>query len=96
MKIRVKGYMTIKKAMGDEAVLEMEMDNTTLGGLLEELSNSYGKDFRDLIFDTGTKKVRGHNQICVNTRHYIFLQDQLDTELKEGDVVALIPPVAGG
>ena len=96
MKIKVKAYMTIKKAMGDEAVLEMEMDNATLGGLLEELFNRYGKVLRDLIFDPETKKVRSHNQICVNTRHYIFLQDQLDTELKDGDVVALIPPVAGG
>ena len=96
MKIRVKGYMTIKKAMGGEDVLEIEMDHATLRGLLEELFKKYGKGLRDLILDPETKKVRSHNQICLNTRHYIFLQDQLDTELKDGDVVSLIPPVAGG
>ena len=96
MKIQVKAYMTIKKAMGDQAVLEMEMGNATLEKLLEELSDRYGKGFKDLIFDPETKEVRSHNQICVNTRHYTFLQDRLDTKLKDGDVVALIPPVAGG
>lgn len=96
MSIRVKGFLTIKKAMGDQAIIEIEAQAITLRDLLEILAIKYGKLFEDLIFDPATHEVLAHNQILVNGQHYRFLPGQMDTSLRDGDVVALIPPLVGG
>jgi len=96
MKIKIKGYFTLRKAMDNKAVLEIEMKNASLGDVLKDLSNRFGEGFSDLIFDPKTKEVKNHILILVNGRHYIFLPKRLATELKEGDEVALFPQIAGG
>jgi MoaD family protein len=96
MKVTVKSYLTIRKALRDERALEIELEPTTLRGLLEILCEKYGDEFRSILYDPDTKNISPHNQICVNTRHYTFLPDRLETRLQDGDVVSLIPPVAGG
>ncbi|MFH1241734.1 MAG: MoaD family protein [Pseudomonadota bacterium] len=96
MKIKVKGLLTVKKAMGDRPFVEMDMESPTLRGVLNRLGDEYGKHFSSLIFDPETMEVRDLYQILVNSRHYKFLPGRLDTRLREGDVVAIIPPVAGG
>jgi MoaD family protein len=96
MKIKVKGYFTLRKAMDNKAVLEIEMKNASLGDVLKDLSNRFGEGFSDLIFDPKTKEVKNHILILVNGRHYIFLPKRLATELKEGDEVALFPQIVGG
>ena len=96
MKVTVKSYLTIRKAMRDERALELDLEPTTVNGLLEILCDRYGDELRALLYDQETKKISPHNQICVNTRHYTFLPNRLETRLQDGDVVSLIPPVAGG
>jgi len=96
MKIKVKGYFTLKKVMGGKAVLEMEIVNATINDLLKDLSEIFGQDFMDAIFDPKTQEVSSHIRILVSGRHYHYLPNRLDTELKEGDEVALFPPIAGG
>lgn len=96
MKFKVKGYVTLRKAMDNKAVLEIEMANATISDLLRHLSNRFGKDFNDLMFDPGTGEISRHIRVLVNGRHYSHLPNLLDTKLKEGDEVALFPPVAGG
>ncbi len=96
MKIRVKGYLTLKKLMGDKAEISLEIENTTIKGVLELLSQRFGQDFKNSIFNPKTKEVHSHIKVLVNGRHYHNLPARLDTRLKEGDEVALFPPVAGG
>jgi MoaD family protein len=94
--IKVKAFLSIKKAMGDERSVEFEMKDGTLKDLLNRLCEAYGQEFSDLLFDPETGDIRKINQILVNAHFYKFLPGQLETELKEGDVVSLIPPFAGG
>jgi MoaD family protein len=96
MQIKVKGFLTIQKAMGDQPLVTLETESVTLRTLLGELCNRYGKAFSDLIFDPGTNQVMDHNQILINGTHYRFFPDGMDKELHDGDTVLLIPPVAGG
>ncbi len=96
MKIKVKGYLTFKKTVGDKGVLEMEMEDATIRGLLSDLSERFGQEFRDLIFDPKTKNLSNHIRVLVNGRHYNHLPNRLDTKLKEGDEVSLFPTIAGG
>jgi len=96
MKIKVKGYFTLKKVMGGKAVLEIEIEKATIKDVLKDLTENFGQDFKDAIFDPKTQEVSSHIRILVNGRHYHYLPNRLDTELKEGDEVALFPPIAGG
>ncbi len=96
MKIRIKGFLTVREAMDNRPFVDMEAEGLTLRGVLDRLADEYGKNFSNLIFDPATGEVRNLYQILVNSRHYKFLPGRLDTRLSEGDVVVIIPPVAGG
>ena len=96
MKVNVKGYFNFKKAIRNLGISEIEMAGGTLIGLFDILSDRFGEEFVDLIYDSRTKRVRGDIRILLNGRHIVHLPKGLATELKEGDEVALFPPVAGG
>ncbi len=65
-----------------------------LGQVLDALASGHGEQFRGRLFDDGGRPRRFIN-IYVNGRDYRFL-DKLDTVLREGDVIALLPAVSGG
>ena len=96
MKIKIKGYFNFKKVFRNLGVTEIEISGGTLRGLFDVLSDRFGEEFADLIYDSRTKRVRGDIRILLNGRHIVHLPKGLETELKEGDEVALFPPVAGG
>ena len=72
MKIRVKSFLTLKKVMGDQDSMEMEVDSITLKGLLEELSVRFGQDFKNMIIDHENRPGRDNIQILINGRYYII------------------------
>lgn len=96
MKIRVKSFLTLRQVMGNRPTIEIEVEKITIMGLLEKLSAKFGENFTHMIFDPETKELGQHIAVLVNGRHYSHLPDRLDTELKEGDEVAIFPPIAGG
>jgi molybdopterin converting factor small subunit len=99
LKIKVKPLFNIKKIMGNKAVIEIEMEeDATVIGLLAELSNTYGEDFRKEALDPKTQgiKLKHYYIIMVNGRHYLDLADRLDTRLREGDLVVICPAFGGG
>jgi len=49
----------------------------------------------DQLYESGSKKLRETVNVLVNGRG-INLLSGLDTKLKDGDVVAIFPPVSGG
>lgn len=62
--------------------------------LLKQLSKKYGKDFDDYVFDE-LGNVRGHLQFLLNGQSVTTLKG-LKTRLKDGDKLAVLPPVGGG
>ena len=96
MKVKVKAFMAIKKLMGNNSEVELEIKGESINNLIEELSLRYGEELRNEIFNDENKKVKPYYHILVNGRSYLELSDHLDTKMKEGDVVALFPPVGGG
>jgi MoaD family protein len=96
MKILVKGYFSLGKAMQDKSVVELETEAASIRDILNHLAESFGKDLTDLIFEPGTGELASHIHLFVNGRSYLSMPDKLDTQLKDGDEVALFPPLAGG
>ena len=93
MKITVKGFHQFQKAMGNQALLKMEVENSTIKEVLYNLSNRFGKEFKNLLLDPETGQTQKKVVILLNGVAHTY---HLDTLLKDGDVIALFPVVSGG
>jgi molybdopterin synthase sulfur carrier subunit len=82
--------------MEAQAVFDYDGDSLTVDHLLYELSDRYGEDFRNMIFDPETNALSRYIRILVNGRHYTHLPGKLNTQLHDGDEISLFPPIAGG
>jgi molybdopterin synthase sulfur carrier subunit len=72
-----------------------ENQKVTVDKVLKTLAKQYGKAFIDYVYDGKTGQVRGFLQFLVNGTSTSTL-DGLDTELKDRNVLAILPPVGGG
>ncbi len=68
---------------------------TTVYTLLKQLADGYGSSFTGEVFDEGGKEVREGVIVTVNGRAIGQLQG-IDTRLKGGDVVTILPLFVGG
>ena len=93
MRITLKTFADYRVITGiRETVLDVD-EGVTMGALLERLTSAYPK-LKDAMFDeSGT--LRDYIILLVNGRKIEFIGG-MGTHLREGDVIALFPPVAGG
>ncbi|MGD8856725.1 MAG: MoaD family protein [Chloroflexota bacterium] len=96
MKIRVRGFMTVRQLLGGRDSLTLELQEATIVTLLGELASLFGASFEEMFFEPEYGTVSRQVAILVNGRHYSHLPNGLNTKLKDGDDVALFPPIAGG
>jgi len=94
MKITVKFFTSLREITGKKEDEIQSPSIITIEELLAHLSKKYGKEFTEYIFDE-KGKVRTYIQILINGRSMNVLQ-RFETKLKEGDTVAIFPPVGGG
>jgi sulfur-carrier protein len=89
----VKVYIPtpFRRATGNRDRVEVEA--TTVAGLLDELERSFAA-LKGLVRNDGGE-VHHHVNIYVNTEAIDALQG-LETPLREGDEVTIIPALAGG
>jgi MoaD family protein len=96
MNIRVRGFMTVRQVMGGRAILTVDLQEATIATLLGELSSQFGASFQEMFFEPEGGALSSQVSILVNGRHTSHLANGLNTKLKDGDDVALFPPIAGG
>lgn len=72
-----------------------DKDKITINLILEILAKHFGKSFIEYIYSPKTKKVRGFLQFLVNGKSIQPLNIN-QANLKDGDVLAILPPVGGG
>ncbi len=98
-RIRLEISSWISDAFGDQSseqlVLEENIEeDITIGDLIRKLASKH-RAFSDIIFDTKTDKLSGYVAIVLNDRIVVGLEG-LSTNIKDGDIIKLLPVIAGG
>lgn len=94
MKVNLKFLASIREIAGAHEIQFEINPGSTVESLLEILESRFGAEFKEAVgkpFEDKNPKI----MFIVNGRDIDFLKGPR-TELKEGDTVVLIPPVAGG
>ena len=94
MNVEVKFFTSLREITGKKTEEIQIQDTITVEKLLTLLSEKYGKNFSEYIYHKNGK-VQGFLSFLVNGKNINALEG-FDTKLKQGDTVAILPPVGGG
>jgi len=94
--VKVKLFATFREMAEGRREIDVKLPKeATIIDLIEELTKILGEEVKDTLLDFKTGDLKSLNKILVNGCNVELLQ-KLRTPLKDGDVVALFPPVGGG
>ncbi len=93
MAVTVKFFANFREAAGREQERVEAVAN--VASLMDELVRRFGKKLVEQLYEPSTRRLRGTVHILLNGRG-INLLEGLNTPLKDGDVIAIFPPVSGG
>ena len=94
MKVEVKFFTSLREITGKKTEDIQLKENTTITELVQQLSRIHGKEFDQYIYNK-QNKVQEFLSFLVNGQNINNLNG-FETALKDGDVVAILPPVGGG
>jgi len=94
MKVKVRFFTRLREITNKREDEIAVVDDTTVGNLLKLLEEKYGSEFRDYVRNK-RGDFRDNLQYLINGKNARSLQG-FGTGLKEGDTMAIIPPVGGG
>ena len=95
MQVSVRLFTTLRELARCRLVnLEFTSETVTVKAALEKLTQQFSRKFREYLWKD-QKTVQQHLQVLLNGKS-IDLLEQLDTPVKDGDEIAIIPPVGGG
>jgi MoaD family protein len=93
MRITVKSLLTLKEISDAEEQMDLPT-GITVQELLSILAKKHGRPFTAYAYDEG-RRVQKYLQFLINGRNITVLQG-LETELKQGDKVAIFYLAGGG
>lgn len=95
MRVSVRMFTTLRELAGKgEETLEFDAGVVTVKDVLRELVKQHGKAFKNYLYDK-EEKVQEYLRLLVNGKR-VELLEELEMRLKEGDQVAIVPPIGGG
>jgi molybdopterin synthase sulfur carrier subunit len=97
LQVSVRFFTSLREIVDkkEEPLEFSEGEKVTVDMVLKTLVQRYGERFVEYVYDRKTGEVRGFLQFLVNGKSATTL-DGLETELEDGDVLAILPPVGGG
>ena len=93
--IKIRTILKLKKIIGKGAVELSVKEGTTLEEALDKMVETFGKELESSLFSSEDRSLLQHIRLIVNGRDIAFLNG-LQTVLKEGDEILILPPVSGG
>jgi sulfur-carrier protein len=95
MLIKIRLFTHLRELAGKrEETMNFQEKTVTVKQVLNALSQTYGKPFDDYVFEADGH-VKGFLQFLINGTSAATLSG-LDSQLRDGDVLAILPPVGGG
>ena len=97
MQIQIRYFTSLREIVGkrEETLSFPDAQKTTVTDALKMLQTKYGAPFTDYVFNPQTGQLKAFLQFLINGTSITALQ-RLETPLKDGDVLAILPPVGGG
>ena len=97
MYVSVRFFTSLREITSkrEETLNFPENQKVTVDKVLKTLAKQYGKAFVEYVYDSITGQPKNFLQFLVNGTSTTTLNG-LETELKDGDVLAILPPVGGG
>ena len=97
MQVSVRFFTSLREIVGkkEETLRFPEGESVTVDMVLKTLARRYGERFVGYVYDRETGEVQGFLQLLVNGKSASTLNG-METELADGDVLAILPPVGGG
>lgn len=94
LKVKVRAFARLRELLrGREIEVELS-DGSTLTDLLSALVETYGKELKEYLFSE-SGDLREHFVIYINGVG-VNEAGGVNRALREGDVVAILPPISGG
>ncbi|MHA1799806.1 MAG: ubiquitin-like small modifier protein 1 [Candidatus Helarchaeota archaeon] len=94
MEIMIEFFASLKDLANIEKIHFIIEKNSTIKSILEKLKNKLGNNFEEKIFNS-SEKLNKYVMITLNGMNINKLSG-LDTIVKNGDEILMIPAVAGG
>jgi molybdopterin synthase sulfur carrier subunit len=97
VEVKVRFFTSLREIVGkrEEILSFSEGESVTVDLILRTLSKKYGPPFTEYVYDEKTGKPKNFLQFLVSGTSISTLNG-LETQLKAGDVLAILPPVGGG
>ena len=97
MQVSVRFFTSLREITNkkEETLKLPEGEKATVEVALKTLAQRYGNRFVEYVYDRNTGEVRSFLQFLINGKSATTLNG-LQTELEDGDVLAILPPVGGG
>ena len=97
MEVKVRFFTSLREIVDkrEETLFFPNSEKVTVDLVLKTLSKKYGDPFTEYVYDDKTGQPKNFLQFLVNGTSTSTLNG-LETELKDGNVLAILPPVGGG
>ncbi|MGD0995069.1 MAG: MoaD family protein [Candidatus Bathyarchaeia archaeon] len=97
MEVKVRFFTNLREIVNkrEQTLTFTEGEKVTVDLVLKTLSQKYGNPFIEYVYNGKTGQPKNFLQFLVNGNSTSTLNG-LETELKDGDVLAILPPVGGG
>ena len=97
LRVSVRFFTSLRETVGkkEEALVFSGGEKVTVDMVLKTLAQRYGNRFVEYVYDRETGAVSNFLQFLVNGKSASTLSG-LQTELDDGDVLAILPPIGGG
>ena len=93
----VRFFTSLREVVGkkEETLRFPAGEKVTVNTVLDRLCKEYGRSFKEYVYERETGEVKGFLQFLVNGRS-VSSSGGLASELSDGDLLAILPPVSGG
>ena len=97
MEVKVRFFTSLREIVNkrEQTLTFNAGEKVTVDLVLKTLSQKIGAPFTEYVYNGKTGQPKNFLQFLVNGTSTSTLNG-LETELKEGDVLAILPPVGGG